>query len=192
MLREDAEAGSRLDDVRTERPRPRTGDRHVVPAPLEPGRQTDNVTLGATDVERIAHEEDSQPKIGPSEPTDGSSLQGRAWGRGPDHAHRTSNACTDARCWRSTSGAKLRGPIGLAGAPWARRRVQLNHWRSVLPTTTRRYSRLSDPVPPLHYRVEFLPRRGRPRDERTIVGRARSDACCFRRNIGGGGGRSPS
>ena len=73
MLREDAERDSRPDDVRTERARQRTGDRHVVPAPLEPGRQTDDVSLGATDVERIAHEEDSQPKVGPSEPTDGSS-----------------------------------------------------------------------------------------------------------------------
>jgi len=34
--------------------------------------------------------------------------------------------------------------------------------------------RLSDPVRPSHYRLKFPPRRGRPRDERTTVGRARS------------------
>src|SRR5207247_10331538 len=79
-----------------ERPSPRARDRHVVAAALEPCRQTDDVTLGAADVERVAHEEDSQPKIGPSARTDGSSPYRRACGRGPDRTHTPSNAWPEA------------------------------------------------------------------------------------------------
>jgi hypothetical protein len=73
ILRESAEGYARGDDLRGERARSRAGDGRIVPAPLEPRRETDHVTLGAAYAKGVADEQDSQSNLGPSEPTGGSS-----------------------------------------------------------------------------------------------------------------------
>src|SRR3989442_15980303 len=71
--------------------------------------QTDDVALRAADAERVADDEDSQPKLRPSEPTDASPCR-CADGRGPDHAHKTSNFRGPARDAGGVLPARTTGP----------------------------------------------------------------------------------